>query len=97
MMCDSSHLLDTVQLYRRHRDRLVHFFLDYMRQYEPPWSVDLWEEWLSDEPFGVPLPRELQDRILRAWRHLGSTRHQLGTVQPLMRNGSLGAQTERVG
>ena len=97
MILDSSYLLNAVQLYMLQRDMLVRFFLDYMRQYEPPWSVDLWEEWLSDEPFGVPLPRELQDRILRAWRHMGRTRPHLGTVQPCMRNGLPGAQTERVG
>ena len=76
MMLDPSHLLNAVQLYMLQRDMLVHFFLDYMRQYEPPWSVDQWEEWLSDEPFGVPIPRELQERIMREWNTTGRARHQ---------------------
>jgi hypothetical protein len=77
MILDSSYLLNAVQLYMLQRDMLVRFFLDYMRQYKPPWSVDRWEEWLSDEPFGVLLPRELQDRIMREWSNPGRARHQL--------------------
>jgi hypothetical protein len=81
MMLDSSHLLNAVQLYMLQRDILVHFFLDHMSQYEPPWSVDQWEEWLGDEPFGVPIPRDLQDRIIREWSNTGRSRHQLQRVR----------------
>jgi hypothetical protein len=86
MMLDSSHLLNAVQLYMLQRDMLVHFFLDYIDQYEPGWSVDQWEEWLSDEPFGVPLPRELQDRIMRECSKTGRARHQLQSLAFLHRN-----------
>jgi hypothetical protein len=81
MMLDSSHLLNAVQLYMLQRDLLVHFFLDHMSQYEPPWSVDQWDEWLSDEPFGVPIPRDLRDRIIREWSNAGRARHQLPRVR----------------